>query len=303
MRTALVTTVSWEDRFLAGLEKTIVEEAPDAVVLCRYDIRENWTMEKREDALVLCERHGCPVRDVSLAYSDAGAAWVALREEVRTIGAAEQRVVVDISTMARETMWNVLLLLAENGIGGRYMYTRPESYGGWTSRDPGRPRLALKLGGEMMLGKPTMLLIVTGFDWERTLQLIRTFDPVVVRLAIQEGDQFDNASRNRAAHEEHFRGEFERRDIEIVGIDAYRGDHGFGRIMEIVEEYAGEYNVLMASLGPKLSGIALYRVQRLVPAAALVYSPSNEYNRGYSKGAGSVIVGRLPGGEYRGADE
>lgn len=291
----VLTTVSWEDRFLMSLERVIVEESPEAVVLFRYDVRADWTKEKMEDSVRLCKKHGCPVRDVSLVYSNSGAAWGALREEVRRIGASEQEVVVDISTMARETMWTVMLLLGENGVEGRYRYGRPRSYGDWTSRDPGKPRLALKLGGEMMFGKPTMLIVVTGFDWERTSQLIRTFDPVVVRLAVQEGGQFGNASRNRETHQEHFGGEGERRDVEMIDIDAYAGDHGFGTIKKMVEEYTGRYNVLMASLGPKPSAIALYRVQRLVPAAGLVYSPSNEYSRRYSKGLESVVVGRLPG--------
>lgn len=297
-RTTVLTTVSWEDRFLVGLEKLIIEESPEAVVLFRYDVRTDWTAEKMTDAVELCERNGCRVADVSLSYSDSGAAWRVLREEVREIKARQHQAVVDISTMARETMWNVMLLLSENGIGGRYMYTLPSSYGDWVSRDPSRPRLALKLGGEMEFGKRTMLLVVTGFDWERTSQLIRTFDPAVVRLAIQKGSQFGNATRNRKAHDDYFGVEGKWRDVGMVNVDAYKeDDHGFERIRAIVAEYLGRYNVLMASLGPKPSAIALYRVQRLLPAAALVYSPSNEYSQGYSKGVERVIVGSLPGAE------
>ena len=293
----VLTTVSWEDRFLMGLENLIVEESPESVMLFRYDVRTDWTRERMEDAVGLCRRHGCRVREVSLSYSDSGATWRALRDEVRSISASKHQVVVDISTMARETMWNVMLLLSENGVGGRYMYSRPESYGDWISRDPGRPRLALKLGGEMMFGKRTMLLIVTGFDCERTSQLVRTFDPVVVRLAMQKGSEFGNATRNRKAHEDYFGVEGKWRDVGMVDVDAYEGDHGFERIRTIVEDYSGRYNVLMASLGPKPSAVALYRVQRSLPAAALVYSPANEYSQGYSTGVGRVIVGRLPGAE------
>ena len=144
----------------------------------------------------------------------------------------------------------------------------------------------------MMFGRPTMLLIVTGFDWERTAQLIRTFDPAVVRLVMQKGLQFGNAKRNRKAHEDYFGGR--RGDLEKVDVDAYEGDHGFETVRTIVAEYSRRYNVLMASLGPKPSAVALYRVQRLFPATALVYSPSNEYSRDYSRGIGRVIVGSLP---------
>ena len=296
--TTVLTTVSWEERFLIGLEKLIGSESPDSVVLFRYDIRTDWTSERTADAVELCERSGCSVRTVLLSYTDGGVTWRVLRDEIAAIRTAKRQVVVDISTMARETMWSLMLLLSESRVGGRYIYSRPADYGDWISRDPGRPRLAVKLGGEMEFGRETMLLIVTGFDWERTAQLIRTFDPAMVRLAIQEGDQFGNETRNRTAHEVHFLGaERKRRDLGMVDIDAYDDDHGYEVIRDVVEECSGRYNVLMASLGPKPSAIALYRVQRLVPASGLVYSPANEYSHGYSKGVAHVIGGRLPGVE------
>lgn len=293
----VLTTVSWEERFLIGLERLIEDEAPESVVLFRYDVRTEWTQDRMADAVELCKQNGCHVKSVSLSYSDSGATWRALRDEAKALSVEKRQVILDISTMARETMWNAMLLLSENGVGGRYVYSRPARYGEWVSRDPRRPRLALKLGGEMEFGKRTMLVIVTGFDWERTSQLIRTFDPKVVRLAMQEGSQFGNATRNRRAHEEHFRGERMRRSVEMVDIDAYRGDHGFEMIRAIVEEFAGRYNILMASLGPKPSAIALYRVQRLLPSTGLVYSPANEYSQDYSMGVGNVIVGSLPNAE------
>jgi len=46
----------------------------------------------------------------------------------------------------------------------------------WLSRDPGKPRFVFKMSGLTKLGQPTALVILTGFDVQRTEQLIRFFE-------------------------------------------------------------------------------------------------------------------------------
>ena len=51
--------------------------------------------------------------------------------------------------------------------------------------------------------------------------------------------------------------------------------------------------MIMSSLGPKPSAVALYKVCRKIPQVALVYAPSKEFNKEYSYGIGRKIVGKL----------
>ena len=291
-RRTLLSMVSWEDRFLLGLDRLLRRENPQSVILFRYDKWSERTDGHRRRAVKASRSAGCEVREVRLEYGNPEKAWGAIRDVTRSIVPNKEEVIVDISTMPREAIWGLLLFLGEGGVGGRYAYHKPASYGEWLSRDPGIPRVALKLAGEMRFGTDTVVLIVTGFDRERTTQLVRTFDPKLVRLAIQSGSQFGNERRNVQKHRDILQSEG--CSVDTFDVDAYSEDHGFQMIATEVARYVDNSNVVMASLGPKLSAMALFRVQRKYPSTALVYAPSHEYNSGYSKGIGDTISGMLP---------
>lgn len=290
----LLTAVSWEDRFIRGLERLLARETLDSVILLDYRRESERTVEHRCQAVRICEAEGCRVKAVSVAYSNPVEAWWAIHAALEEIRGTCVKVLLDISTMPRESIWAAVFLLHERGVRIRYAYHMPASYGSWLSRDSGVPRLALKLSGEMRFGAKTVLCVVTGFDRERTLQLIRTFDPATVLLGIQRGSQFENVQRNKERHKESQWLRGEGHSIEYFSVDAYSDDHGFADIVGQIERHVVEDNVLMASLGPKLSAISLFRVQRRFSMTGLVYTPSGEYNLEYSRGIGDTIIGELP---------
>ena len=267
---------------------------PVRVVLFYYDKWEERTLDSRTMATRTCERSGAAVSEVLLEYGSPVRSWEIVREAVDGIDPDTSQVLVDIATMPREAIWALLLLLGSRGIEGQYAYHAPGEYGSWLSRDPGRPRLALKLAGEMRFGAPTMVVVVTGFDYERTVQVVRTFDPAKVLLGVQRGGQFENAMRNRKVHQERLGWGGESCPVEVFEVDAYAHDHGCDSIARAVEPHVEDKNIVMASLGPKLSAIALYRVQRMYPTTGLVYTPSGEYNEEYSQGTGKTVMGVLP---------
>lgn len=290
----LLTAVSWEDRFIGGLERLLSREILDSVILLDYRRESERTVEHRCHAVKICEAEGCQVKLVSVAYSKPVESWWAIHTAVEEIRSTSVEVLLDISTMPRELIWTAVFLLHGRGVRIRYAYHMPASYGSWLSRDSGVPRLALKLSGEMRFGAKTVLCVLTGFDRERTLQLIRTFDPATVLLGVQSGSQFENIQRNKKRHEESrwLRGEGQ--SVEYFSVNAYSKDHGYSDVVGEIEMHVEGENVLMASLGPKLSAISLFRVQRRFPMTGLVYTPSGEYNLGYSRGIGDTIIGEIP---------
>ena len=290
----LISMVSWEDRFFEGMQRLLHKMSPVRVVLFFYDKWEGRTLDARSRATEACEAAGAAVTEVELRYGNPVRSWEEVRRAVDGIDPHTSEVLVDISTMPREAIWALLSLLGGRAIDGRYAYHNPREYGSWLSRDPGRPRLALKLAGEMKFGATTMVVVVTGFDYERTVQVVRTFDPASVRLGVQRGRQFENTMRNREVHRERLGLEGESCPVEFFEVDAYAEDHGFRSIADVVEPHVGEKNIVMASLGPKLSAIALYRVQRMYPSTGLVYAPSGEYNEEYSRGTAETVIGVLP---------
>jgi len=208
-------------------------------------------------------------------------------------GCAMFAALVDISTMPREAIWSTFFFLGNRGLRIAYSYHRPGGYDpDWLSRDPGRPRFSFQMSGEAQLGRDTVLLVTTGFDTSRTEQLIRTFEPSLTLMALQGGEQFDNMALNVEPHQ-HLQ---ERLGTKFLGhhrirsflVDAYSPDHGRAVLEREAAASVQESNLIMASLGPKLTSVALYQIHKAHPETALVYAPSGDFNRTYSMGIGDI---------------
>ena len=294
----LVATVSWEDRFTLGLQRTLRSHSIRSVVLLRYKEWEDRTEEAMQEAKSLCNERDISVRPVSLSHERPEATradlWKAIEATSRPSGTA----LVDIATMPREAIWTTFFILdvLESRVG--YAYHEPESYDQeWLSRDPGRPRFVLQMSGEAQLGRHTVLLVTTGFDPSRTAQLIKTFEPALTLMALQKGEQFGNVALNVQPHQDLSADEGpkfqEHYPCESFLIDAYSPDHGRAAIESKLQDHLNDSNVVMSSLGPKLTSVALYQIHRRYPETALVYAPSREYNPNYSISIGDTIMGVL----------
>lgn len=290
----LITVASWEDRFRLGLNRVIAEHGAAQVLMYYYAEYAERTAQNRDYARSVC---GDKVKLVEkmISFGDVLRTWKQVVSDVGDLN--DKNILVDISTMPRDTILNILLLLDGRGNFISYVYHKPESYSSeWLSRDPGRPRLLFKQSGVTKLGSKTILLVITGFDAERTEQLITRFEPKQTILGIQAGDQFENNRLNLGKH----RGvpSFGSNPVKFFELDAYSEDHGLEAILsEIKPLVTSDYNIILSSLGPKPSAIALYRARRRFPEIALAYTPSNDFNQDYSKGIGLSLWGVLPPGE------
>jgi hypothetical protein len=217
--------------------------------------------------------------------------WEVLRRELAGQTMAGREIVVDITTMPRDIIWQVFAFADHMGCKISYVYHKPGAYNReWLSSDPERPRLVYKLSGVSEFGRPTTLIVLTGFDVRRTEQLIRFYEPMTTLLGIQVGAQLGNETQNISIHKELICPES---GIHRFDVDAYSPDRGKEAITEQVRAYADTSNIVMTSLGPKLSAVALYQLHKEFPTTALSYAPSLEYNLDYSKGIGETISGQL----------
>ena len=294
----LVTTVSWEDRFTLGLQRTLTSLSIRSVLLLRYKEWEDRTEEALHKAVTLCRECGIPTCPVALSHDRPEVTQADLRNAIEETSPKSGTALVDIATMPREAIWTTFFFLDALNSRIAYAYHEPKLYDReWLSRDPGRPRFVLQMSGEARLGQHTVLFAATGFDPSRTVQLMRTFEPTLTLLALQQGEQFGNMASNLEPHQhlsadegpkfqEHYPSEF-------FLIDAYSPDHGRTAIESRLQEHLDDSNILMSSLGPKLTSVALYQIHRRYPKTALVYAPSREYNLSYSTGIGETIMGVL----------
>lgn len=286
-----VTMASWEERFLLGSRKMLANLKPRRAIMYFAEEYEDWSQENRFQFEACCQEHRIVCESRRLSILSPASTWRKIKDDLTSQIVVSTEVTVDITTMPRDVIWTAFSFLHEMRCIVNYVYHRPGRYStDWLSRDPDLPRLVYKLSGEGQFGRPTTLLIVTGFDVRRTEQLIRFFEPKVTLMGLQTGSQFANESMNAAIHSRLTR---EDGSMMRFNVDAYASDCGQKQIEDALADYHQNSNVVVSSLGPKPSAIALYRIYKKWPQIALCYAPSREYNLNYSSGLGDSLQGRV----------
>jgi len=286
----LITCASWEERFVKGFDQ-IQKTDLDRVIIFYYKEYENKTKINREYISEYCVTNNIKHHEYLLSFENPASSWKTIYETIDKFDISNKKLAIDITTMPRETTWIILSMLENKDAEIYYIYHRPEKYNDeWLSRDPGRPRLVYKLSGLSKFGVSTKLVIITGFDTERAKQLINYFEPEYTFLGVQKGDQYSNIAQNILKHETEFK---KNKNISLLEIDAYSEDHGYDVVLNQIKQYIDNSNIIMTSLGPKLSAIALYRLHKVYEQISLAYAPSNEFNMEYSSGIGESIIRKL----------
>lgn len=292
----LITVSSWEERSILGFKRLLETGQPGSVQMYHFREYDGLSLENRKQIGTLCNQSGIAFSEGSLGFSSPADTWKAIAADVIRSRLEGKRVVVDITTMPRDVIWTVFFNLLNIRAIIEYVYHRPTSYASdWLSRDPGRPRLLFKMSGVARFDRPTALVLTTGYDTERTQQMIRSFEPQRVALFIQSGQQFSNDVQNVASHQTFVKEENREYKIDAEPIDAYSPDHGEESLGKWVASHVHDHNIIMSSLGPKLSAVAMFRLHKHFPDTALCYAPSKEFNPEYSKGIGDSVMGQLAG--------
>jgi hypothetical protein len=277
----LIAVAGWEPRFLGGLRRDLTSYAPSELFLFKFDEYASLTQRNREQIVEFASSKHVRVSEVSVTR-DPATLWRAIRTTFMPNWWAERTVLVDISTMPREVIWWVFSSLRRVSSRIHYVYYRPTAYASqWLTRDTDQPRLVYQHSGVAELGRETCLLLISGFDVQRAAQLLRFFEPQKVVIGVQTGGQFENNSRNA----EVTRKELDRvSNVDFFEMDSYSEDHGFSAINIAIKPYLKNYNIVAASLGPKPSAVALYRLHLKNPDIALSYAPSRQFSEDYSEG-------------------
>lgn len=295
----LITVLSWEDRYFLGLEKNLLEYQPSKVILFKYSnpLTSDW---KKENFLKTRELVGNKLEVVELDGSQPNDNWFSFKSVFSRIERS-MKVLVDITTMTRETIWISLYNCKVNGCDTSYIYYKPKPGGyspEWISRDPGKPRLLYKMSGIAKLGTPTLLLITGGYDIQRLDSLIYNFEPKQTILFFQNGNDYRN-KQNFKECQDLLRTKY---NIELLfEYDAYNVDLSYNLILDKLNEkenddnesYFDSYNIIFNSLGAKISAITLFKIWLKYPQVALSYIPSREYNKEYSQGIGQSYSGQI----------
>lgn len=289
----LITCSSWEDRFTAGIDHNLSTNDISSILIFGIEEFQNKT---ETSSNIILEKYSNKIVNNKINYISAlndAASWNMIKDNILDAGAANKKVLIDISTMPRYLIWFLLHFLSANSNDIHYCYFRPDKYPqcDWLTDEPLTPRLIFKHSGEHLPNRGLILIIQSGFDVERVSQLINTYEPEKVILVLQKGNQYDNLTKNEKHHKELLNFQ----EIEYSEIDAYADDHGYSKIRKHVEQYIDDKNILLASFGPKPLAVEMFKVNKDYPQIGLVDVPVRVYNEQYSHGTdfGNIQYGSI----------
>ena len=288
MNDLLISFASWEDRYRLGFDRNIKNNQILKALVFSFDAYTDLTRNSMNEVTQLCKNNNIEFASMKLSTDQPSSNWKKIIESICETIKECQGLLIDISTMPREIIWYILWLTEQESISVRYVYYSPEKYGDWVSRDPRPPRLVYKLSGIALPSAKTALLITTGFDLQRVRRLINWFEPAKLMIGVQIASQF---SRNDETIIK-YRDMLEKKpNCDIFELDAFDTDRGMEAIKNQLESIDSSYNIIMSSLGPKLTSVSLYMIKRNREEIGLVYTPSAQYNPDYSRGIGRCFDG------------
>ena len=289
----LIVYPSWEERSALGFDKDIESTKFDRVIL--FENAAPINSEKISPIIAVIERK---CNDSKINYDkvildfNSASCWGELKNQMASIN-RDDCITLDICTMSRNLIWALLFFLKEIVPSVEIVYHQPYKYSNeWLSRDAELPRLLFKHSGIVSIEKQTLLVIITGFDLERTKQLVYFYNPSRVILLIQKPNRLDENNRNTSKlHAD----ECIKMGVktEYTEIDCYSEDWGYGVIEKVISENLKSFNIVVSSLGPKLSAVSVYKTYLKHPEIAVTYIPCREYNVNYCEGIGNCFEGSI----------
>jgi hypothetical protein len=277
-KTILITSVGWEPRFQLGLKRTLENTPNISEILYLHPIAfrsrtESILTDTKKSLSVFSCIHTC----IDIDPGNHVTSWRAIQKALSHVQ-PEDKVILDMTTMPRQIIWACLHFLDHAKVEVKSIYYRPKTYGKWLSGDNGKPKLLFRHSGIAYPDRPTCLLLFTGFDLERTNQIVEAFEPAKVILIAPSGDQLNNTERcvNSITG---------RAEILISSLDAYsditklRND-----LISLISNDTTNFNVIATTMGPRCSAAALYLLNKSMPEVGLSYASSHLYNESYSSG-------------------
>ena len=109
-----------------------------------------------------------------------------VRQAVSHVGASASAVSVDTTTFTRESLLVACALLRQQFPAGRFrmLYSSPKKHGKWLSHGFRCVRNVIGFAGIQLPARSTVLIVLSGFEGDRTLRLIEEHEPYKILLGL-----------------------------------------------------------------------------------------------------------------------
>lgn len=274
----LITVASWEERFALGLKRSLSKET-FANVMCLASVRyAGETATHREKARQHAVDSGVAFTELSFDFEDQVECYqqmVSLAQDERLV--TSDRIVLDVSTAPRTLVWMLLGTLAPANREVVIRYSQAGEYGTWQTTEEGEPRLIINRSGIMYPDKPTCLVMLCGPEISRAEKMFNRFEPRKT-LILRDPRAADYGEIRKLPIEYGSAVE----EIEFDNTDVSKAN--LARLADLVAPQIETYNVVAASLGPKMGAILLFELTEQYEQVGLSYVISGQHNLSSTSG-------------------
>ncbi|MBL3591239.1 MAG: hypothetical protein JMN24_15820 [gamma proteobacterium endosymbiont of Lamellibrachia anaximandri] len=217
-------------------------------------------------------------------------------ENAETDGATPN-VVIDISTFTRESLLILVryLLINNEEYSGIYLFYRFASVSQYLSDGVESIRSVLGYMGDVSVDKPTHLVLLSGFEYERAKDIIDALEPDFISIGY--GGESCSITTSLYELNKEFTDKlvayYTNENIHIFEHSLIDPDEVKDIVLKLVDDKQ-EYNTVVAPLNNKIStlGVALAAVQNA--SIQLIYSQMEEYNeKNYSQCEDDCLIFNL----------
>lgn len=213
-----------------------------------------------------------------------------LREMIkrRKIDFQQFKTIIDITSFPKSTLFMLLKELAESNASGYLFYIEPIDYELPISLGVKDVRALPFFGDDYNPKKQKLLIEFLGFEGLRAYAIWEVFDPHKT-IALIELSPISNPKWHDIAEFENklllSRPNVEKREISFDNIE-----EAINTLEGIYEEVGDTYNIIVSSLGTKLSAVSLFYFANRHKNVFVTFSRPEEYTEHYSYGSSKLIV-------------
>jgi len=213
-----------------------------------------------------------------------------LREKIKEskINMQDFKTIVDITSFPKSTLFMLLKELVEAKASGYLFYIEPIDYELPISIGVRDVRTLPFFGDEYDPKKQKLLIEILGFEGLRAFAIWETFDPHKTLALVGIPSPSNQKWKNISEQENELllsRPNVEKREISFANVE-----EAAKTLENIYDEVGEKYNIIVSSLGTKLSAIPLFYFANRHKNVFITFSRAEEYTEHYSYGCNRIIV-------------
>ncbi|AZJ35257.1 hypothetical protein D6T69_06885 [Tenacibaculum singaporense] len=206
-------------------------------------------------------------------------------------------VVIDITTFTKEVLLIIFKVVSLQKFADTFIinlvYTPAESYPDWLTKGVREIRSVYGYSGLHYPSKELLLIILNGFENERTEEIINSFEPNGILLGRPTRIDSINDGLSVISDEKYnyINSRYESLILENFDFSCQDISKTKNLLSELVKKYSQDYNIVISPLNNKVStlGVASLGIQN--EDIQICYASANQYNiNSYSKGCDYFLV-------------